>query len=70
VEWWSQNHEGPLHVHEGAWFGGPWNSGAASARQVGTVRLSLNTDGTAALQYTIDGVQVVKSLQRYTFGAI
>jgi hypothetical protein len=70
TEFWSNNFEGPLHVHQGAWFGGAWNSGMGSARQVGTVRFSLNADGTAALTYSVDGAQVAKSLQRYTFGVI
>ena len=57
---------GPLYVNSGPWFGGPFDPTAVGVRQAGTMTFTLQTAGTGALTYSVDGVQVTKEVQRET----
>ncbi|MGE5615392.1 MAG: hypothetical protein ACM3X5_00610, partial [Bacillota bacterium] len=46
----------------------PWT--AISLASVGTMRLSFTDGNTGTLVYTVNGVQVTKSIQRQVFGAV
>ncbi len=65
-----QTHEisysGDIYEATGAWFGAtPYFLGGA--RKVGTMTVVAPTMTAATLSYTVDGVTVTKSIQRYTF---
>jgi hypothetical protein len=57
---------GTLRECTGAWFGGPYSARPFACRDVGTLRFSLGATS-GAVDYTIDGVSVTKSVQRLTF---
>ena len=57
---------GPLYQTSGPWLGTSFNPNAVGIRQVGTVTFTVFiTSGT--LTYSVDGVQVSKSITRQTF---
>lgn len=58
---------GPLFATGGTAYSAPWNPGAMTHRQVGSVTFSLTSPTTATLSYTADGAQVTKSLVRQTW---
>ena len=60
------SYSGALYENTGPWFGGRFDGGPVSARQVGTLALSIGDNG-GGLDYTIDGVHVTKAISRYTF---
>jgi len=53
----------------GASFAGPFNLASVSARKVGTLTFDASGPTNANLTYTVDGVQVVKSVTRQTWRA-
>jgi hypothetical protein len=57
---------GPLYVTSGPSFSGPFDPTAVGTRQAGTMTFTLQTAGTGALTYSVDGVQVTKEVQRET----
>ena len=61
---------GTLYRTSGPVFGGPFDPKAVSSAAVGTISITYTDFGGTrlALQYTIDGVQVSKTLQRQTWG--
>lgn len=61
------NYTGQLFQSNGPWFGGNFDQGLVSYRNVGNVTFSLTTLTSATLTYTVDGVTVNKTLTRYTF---
>lgn len=58
--------EGALYRTTGPYFGGSWTANATPT-QVGTMRVVFNTPTTATLTYSVDGVNVTKSIQRQTW---
>ena len=58
---------GPLYTVTGPYFGGPFDPTRVSNRQVGTVSVAASQIGSGAISYTVDGVQVTKSIQRQTW---
>jgi len=57
---------GDLYISQGPWFGTiPFSSGAVHLRKVGTMTWTASTVTTGTLTYSVDGVVVAKSLQRY-----
>jgi hypothetical protein len=57
---------GGLFEATGSWFGLPFDEGAVTRRQVGTMTIVLGRFSTV-LDYTVDGVHVRKDINRFTF---
>ncbi len=57
---------GNLYSTTGTWFGMPFNSGAGTVRTAGTAGFAPSDATTGTLSYTIDGVQVTRSIRRET----
>jgi len=55
---------GTLYLTTGPYFGGPFNPAAVTTRPAGTMTFTANTVQSGTLQYSIDGVNVTKSIQR------
>jgi len=60
---------GALYEAAGPWFGGAFYPGKVTRRQVGTMRVDVG-DNTGTVQYTIDGVTVLKQVEPFTFRGI
>jgi hypothetical protein len=59
---------GDLYETTGPYFGlGSFNPAQVGARKVGTATFTAQSIDGATLAYSVDGTQVTKSLQRYTF---
>lgn len=58
---------GELYETIGPFLGGAFNPNAVSARQVGTANMTFSNFASATLTYSVDGVNVAKSIQRQTF---
>jgi hypothetical protein len=58
---------GPLYSTTGPYFGGGFDPKAVTVTQVGTVTFDATTGNTGTLSYTVNGVNVVKSVQRQTW---
>src|SRR4029453_11859762 len=58
---------GSLFANRGPWYGGPYNSATVTERQAGTATFTVTDLYNATLTYTIDGITVVKAMQRLTF---
>jgi hypothetical protein len=58
---------GNLYATRGPWFGGAFAPENVSVRPAGTVSFALSSLNQAQLTYSVDGVQVTKSLQRQTW---
>lgn len=59
---------GKLYETSGPWFGAPFSPSAVTMRQVGTLTFAVSDLDRATLTYTVDGVTVVKSVERQTWG--
>jgi hypothetical protein len=59
-------YSGTLRECTGAWFGGPFSAAPLSCRDVGPMRFDLS-DTRGTVDYTVDGVRVVKQVQRFSF---
>jgi hypothetical protein len=57
---------GDLYQTTGAWFGTGWNPLLYSVRRVGTAAFQAGEVARATLSYTVDGVPVVKFVERQT----
>jgi hypothetical protein len=57
-------YSGPLFATTGPYFGGSFNPDAVNGRQVGTMTFVLTTVTSGQLTYSVDGVVVVKSVER------
>lgn len=65
----STSFSGPLYDTRGTYFGTvPYNAGAFTAAQVGTITLTFSGANTGTLQYNVGGVTVTKSITRFGFG--
>jgi hypothetical protein len=58
---------GDLHVTRGPWFGGTFSSSAVGYRVVGTMTASFAALERGTLSYSVDGVDVLKAIERQTF---
>jgi hypothetical protein len=58
---------GTLYQTAGPWFGGSFNPANVSSLAVGSVTFTLNTPTTATMTYSVNGVNVSKSLTRQTW---
>lgn len=58
---------GALIESTGPYFGGAFNPAAVTRRTVGQMSFRARPDGTGELFYTVDGVEVRKTLQRFAF---
>jgi hypothetical protein len=58
---------GPLYRTTGPYFGGTFDPAAVHATEVGIVTFESQGAATAILDYTLDGVRVIKTVQRFTF---
>jgi hypothetical protein len=58
---------GDLYTTTGPWFGGPFNPNLVTRRQVGAFTFNARSVSQARLTYSIDGVAVVKDVERFTF---
>jgi hypothetical protein len=59
---------GKWYETTGPYFGaGTFDPNGVTVREVGTVTFTMNTVGTATLQYTVDGVSVTKQVIRQTW---
>jgi hypothetical protein len=59
---------GTLRECMGPWFGGPFNARPVQCRDVGSMHFTA-TDSGGSVDYLVDGVHVVKQVQRFTFKA-
>lgn len=58
---------GSIYETQGPWFGGVFDPSIVQRRPVGSMTFHLNLDqATGRLEYSIDGVDVVKEIQRQT----
>jgi len=65
----SSTYSGQLfNVGTGTWFGAPW-TGISNVAQVGTIAFTFNSATTGTMVYSINNVQVTKSIVRQTFVA-
>jgi len=58
---------GAVTESTGPYFGTAFNPAAVTRRTVGQASFQVRGDGRADFSYSVDGVQVVKVVQRYTF---
>jgi hypothetical protein len=61
------SYAGPLTEVTGPYFGTAFNPQAVTRRDVGQMSFQARSDGTASLDYSVDGVRVSKPLQRFAF---
>jgi hypothetical protein len=62
---------GSLYSTAGPMFSAtPWNSALVAAAQVGSMALRFNNGESATLTYSVNGVNVSKSIQRQVFGSV
>jgi hypothetical protein len=59
---------GLFTVATGTWFGAPW-TGVSGARSVGNIAFTFDTATTGSMVYTVDNVQVTKSIVRQSWRA-
>ena len=57
---------GTLRECAGSWFGGPFDAGAVTCRDVGPMRVEPSGAG-AVIDYSVDGVSVTKQVRRFSF---
>ena len=55
---------GDLYQTNGPWFGGAFNPAAVTHRRVGTLTFDADSSDSAALLYSVDGVNVSKAVTR------
>jgi hypothetical protein len=60
-------YSGPLFEQTGPPFSGPFDRSKVTQRQVGTMTFDVRDANTAALTYTVDGVTVNKTVNRFAF---
>lgn len=58
--------QGDLYLTRGSWFGGQFSQGNTTYRMVGKMNVTFATPTSATLTYGVDGVNVVKPIQRQT----
>jgi hypothetical protein len=63
-------YDGDLYETQGPGIAGPFNPSSVVFRQVGSITFVPSALGSATLSYTVDGVNVVKTIERQTFRQI
>lgn len=63
-------YDGDLYQTSGPFLGGPFNPANVSSRRVGTASFLPTSAYSANLLYSVDGVAVTKSIERFTFNHI
>jgi hypothetical protein len=58
--------QGDLYETHGPWFGGPFNAAPVANRRVGDFNATFASSEHASIAYSVDGVPVAKSIERYT----
>ena len=58
---------GALLQTNGPYFGGPYNPALFQFTQVGNISVTFTSNSTASLSYSVNGVNVTKSIQRQTW---
>jgi len=58
-------YSGPLNETTGPYFGTSFNPASVTIRQVGTMSLQLVDQGSAVLNYSVDGISVTKRVTRF-----
>lgn len=58
---------GPLYESTGPYFGGAFDPASVTRRAVGQMSFLAAPDGNGTLSYSVDGVQVMKQVQRFAF---
>lgn len=67
----SQTWTGTLYATTGPWFGaGSFDPAAVNAKAVGTMTIAFSSVATATLTYTVNGLQVIKQIERETLQVI
>lgn len=62
-------YSGPLYDTRGTYYGSiPYNAGAFSATQVGTITLNFSGPNNGTLTYNVGGTTVTKQITRFGFG--
>jgi hypothetical protein len=62
------SYSGSLYRSTGQWFGNPgWS--AAKSEPVGSMRIVFNASGTATLNYSVSGLDVVKTIRRFAYSS-
>ncbi|MBL8523002.1 MAG: hypothetical protein JNN20_04880 [Betaproteobacteria bacterium] len=61
------SYSGQLYQLNGPPLGTPFSAGTVTARPVGNVTVTATSSSTATLVYTVDGVQVSKTIERQTW---
>ena len=60
---------GPLDQTTGSYYGATWNNGSVTHSVVGNLTVTFSSASTGLLTYSVNGVQVTKSISRFTFKA-
>jgi subtilisin family serine protease len=63
-------YQGDLYFTTGPWFDAPFNPQAVNRQKVGSLTFSPSTPYSAQLSYSVNGVNVSKQIQRFTFNHI
>lgn len=63
----STSYTGALYEATGPYFGGAFDPSAVAPRQVGTMTVSLGGGGLTFIDYTVDGVHVMRQVQAFGF---
>jgi hypothetical protein len=58
----AERFSGGVHRSQGTWFGAPW--AGSSIAQVGTATFSADSSTSGTLDYSVDGVTVIKFIER------
>ncbi len=61
---------GPVYETHGPWFGGVFNPTLVGIQQVGTATFTATGAFNATLQYSVNGVNVTKTIQRQTLSNV
>lgn len=65
----SRSYSGALYKTNGPTVGPNYDPKLVTYREVGTISVEFGDDAHGTLSYTVDGVGVVKSIERFTFAA-
>lgn len=60
---------GPLDQTTGSYYGGPWNNASVTHSVVGNMSISFSNANSGALTYSVNGVQVTKTISRFSLRA-
>lgn len=64
------SYSGDLFATSGPYFGSVFNPAAVNARRVGSMTFNAPSFNAGTLTYSVDGVQVTKSISQYSFAGV